>query len=109
MPSAHVAMDGGKSCPQHEQQLAADALCSIPGFCSPLAVPPMEVRLQGDLGEGDAQGCPHVPRRSVGRGTRPPLHPGSPGVCVNTGAVYQTSQAAIQGHEVLIANAGRLC
>ncbi|XP_052521378.1 protein strawberry notch homolog 2 isoform X2 [Tympanuchus pallidicinctus] len=42
MPSAHVAMDGGKSCPQHEQQLAADALCSIPGFCSPLAVPPME-------------------------------------------------------------------
>ncbi|XP_015155465.1 protein strawberry notch homolog 2 isoform X1 [Gallus gallus] len=42
MPSAHVAMDGGKSCPQHEQQPAADALCSIPGFCSPLAVPPME-------------------------------------------------------------------
>ncbi|XP_065601945.1 protein strawberry notch homolog 2 isoform X1 [Cyrtonyx montezumae] len=42
MPSAHAAMDGGKSCPQREQQPAGDALCSIPGFRSPLAMPPME-------------------------------------------------------------------
>lgn len=44
MPSAHAAMDGGKSCPQHEHQQAGDALYSVPAFRSQLAVPAMEVR-----------------------------------------------------------------
>ncbi|NXK45712.1 SBNO2 protein, partial [Chauna torquata] len=42
MPSAHAAMDGGKSCPQHEHQQAGNALYSIPAFCSQLAAPAME-------------------------------------------------------------------
>ncbi|XP_035425823.1 protein strawberry notch homolog 2 isoform X1 [Cygnus atratus] len=42
MPSAHAAMDGGKSCPQHEHQQAGDALYSVPAFRSQLAVPAME-------------------------------------------------------------------
>lgn len=44
MPSAHAAMDGGKSCPQHEHQQAGDALYSVPAFRSQLAMPAMEVR-----------------------------------------------------------------
>ncbi|NXB12186.1 SBNO2 protein, partial [Cnemophilus loriae] len=40
MPSAHPAMDGGNSFPQHQQP--GDAVCSIPGLRSQLAVPDVE-------------------------------------------------------------------
>ncbi|XP_027571631.1 protein strawberry notch homolog 2 isoform X1 [Pipra filicauda] len=40
MPSAHPAMDGGNSFPQHQQP--GDALCSIPGLRPQLALPDME-------------------------------------------------------------------
>ncbi|NWT04692.1 SBNO2 protein, partial [Mionectes macconnelli] len=40
MPSAHPAMDGGNSFPQHQQP--GDALCSIPGLRSQLALQDME-------------------------------------------------------------------
>ncbi|KAM9369249.1 protein strawberry notch homolog 2 [Phaethornis superciliosus] len=41
MPSAHPAMDGGKSY-QHQHQHSGNALYSIPGLCSQLPVPGME-------------------------------------------------------------------
>ncbi|XP_075300329.1 protein strawberry notch homolog 2 isoform X1 [Opisthocomus hoazin] len=42
MPSAHPAMDGGKSYPQHEHQQPGNALYSIPGLRSQLAMPAMQ-------------------------------------------------------------------
>ncbi|NXU77357.1 SBNO2 protein, partial [Oreotrochilus melanogaster] len=41
MPSAHPAMDGGKSY-QHQHQHSGNALYSIPGLCSQLPGPGME-------------------------------------------------------------------
>lgn len=52
MPSAHPTMDGGNSFPQHQQP--GDALHSIPGLHSQLAVPDMEVRPCRSWGGG---GC----------------------------------------------------
>lgn len=63
MPSAHAAMDGGKSCPQHEHQQAGDALYSVPAFRSQLAVPAMEVRAPQQRARLP-WGCP---RRGLGK------------------------------------------
>lgn len=64
MPSAHPAMDGGNSFPQHQQP--GDAVCSIPGLRSQLAVPGVEVRPCRSWGRGEA-----VPRRGLGRALQP--------------------------------------
>lgn len=61
MPSAHPAMDGGKNYPQHEHQQSGNTLYSIPGLCSQLAVPAMEVRARVRLpGRCHPQGLSRV-------------------------------------------------
>ncbi|XP_030396722.1 protein strawberry notch homolog 2 isoform X1 [Gopherus evgoodei] len=42
MPSAHLAMDGGKNFPQHEHQQSGSTLYSIPNLQTQLSVPAME-------------------------------------------------------------------
>ncbi|XP_061871055.1 protein strawberry notch homolog 2 isoform X1 [Colius striatus] len=48
MPSAHPAMDGGKSYPQHQHQQSGNTLYSISSLCSQLTVPAMENSMLAD-------------------------------------------------------------